>query len=160
MIWKVGLSLVVVVAGLAGAIGLGAEDEKLAVTGIEAVHRDGQTFVMWRDAAEGAAGARCRYSLYRSSKPITEPTLRQAHLVYRGVVNNSAKLFGADFRATDRLDPDKPTVTLPFRGRPLDGFPLAISSSQIRARVRAGLPIEWLVPPAVAEAIRNNRLYL
>jgi nicotinic acid mononucleotide adenylyltransferase len=42
----------------------------------------------------------------------------------------------------------------------LVGFPLAISSSQIRARVKAGLPIEALVPRAVAEAIRNSRLYL
>ncbi|HVM48672.1 MAG TPA: nicotinate (nicotinamide) nucleotide adenylyltransferase [Candidatus Acidoferrum sp.] len=48
----------------------------------------------------------------------------------------------------------------PFRGRWLTGFPLGVSSSQIRARVRAGLGIEHLVPTAVAEAIRNNRLYL
>jgi nicotinate-nucleotide adenylyltransferase len=48
----------------------------------------------------------------------------------------------------------------PFRGRALEGFPLAVSSSQIRIRVRAGLPIDLLVTPAVAEAIRNNQLYL
>jgi nicotinate-nucleotide adenylyltransferase len=48
----------------------------------------------------------------------------------------------------------------PFRGRTLTGFPLGVSSSQIRARVKAGLPIADLVPAAVAEAIRNNRLYL
>jgi nicotinate-nucleotide adenylyltransferase len=48
----------------------------------------------------------------------------------------------------------------PFRGRMLAGFPLGVSSSQIRARVKAGLPVEPLVPAAVAEAIRNNRLYL
>jgi nicotinate-nucleotide adenylyltransferase len=48
----------------------------------------------------------------------------------------------------------------PFRGRWLKGFPLAVSSLEIRARLKAGLPIEPLVPPAVAEAIRNNRLYL
>lgn len=48
----------------------------------------------------------------------------------------------------------------PFRGRTLAGFPLGVSSSQIRARVRAGRSIEPLVPAAVAEAIRNNRLYL
>jgi nicotinate-nucleotide adenylyltransferase len=48
----------------------------------------------------------------------------------------------------------------PFRGRKLAGFPLGVSSSQIRGRVKAGLPIELLVPGAVAEAIRNNRLYL
>ena len=48
----------------------------------------------------------------------------------------------------------------PFRGRWLAGFPLGISSSQIRSRVKAGLSIDHLVPCAVAEAILNNRLYL
>lgn len=48
----------------------------------------------------------------------------------------------------------------PFQGRSLIGFPLGVSSSQIRARVKAGQPIEHLVPAAVAEAIRNNGLYL
>jgi len=48
----------------------------------------------------------------------------------------------------------------PFRGRELRGFPLALSASQIRERVRAGLSVDWLVPGPVAEAIRNNRLYL
>jgi len=53
-----------------------------------------------------------------------------------------------------------PNFPTPFRGRTLKGFPVEISSSQIRARVKAGLPIESLVPPIVAEAIHNNRLYL
>jgi nicotinate-nucleotide adenylyltransferase len=48
----------------------------------------------------------------------------------------------------------------PFRGRTLKGFPLGVSSSQIRQRVQAGLAIDHLVPEAVAEAIRQNRLYL
>ena len=51
-------------------------------------------------------------------------------------------------------------LPLPFRGRVLGGFPLGISSSQIRPRVKAGRWIEPLVPAAVAEAIRNYRLYL
>jgi nicotinate-nucleotide adenylyltransferase len=53
-----------------------------------------------------------------------------------------------------------PAVAPPFRLRVLTGFPLGVSSSQVRARVRAGLPIDGLVPPGVLEAIRNNRLYL
>jgi nicotinate-nucleotide adenylyltransferase len=53
-----------------------------------------------------------------------------------------------------------PAVSAPFRLRVLTGFPLGVSSSQIRARVCAGLPLDGLVPPAVNEAIRNNRLYL
>lgn len=48
----------------------------------------------------------------------------------------------------------------PFRGRMLKGFPVGISASQIRERVKAGRPIDHLAPPAVAEAIRNYRLYL
>ena len=48
----------------------------------------------------------------------------------------------------------------PFRGKWLQGFPLAVSSSQIRARVGAGGAIDQLVPTAGAEVIRNNRLYL
>lgn len=48
----------------------------------------------------------------------------------------------------------------PFRGQFLNGFPLALSASQIRERVKASLPIDLLVPPGVAELIRNNALYL
>lgn len=47
----------------------------------------------------------------------------------------------------------------PFRGHLLKGFPLGVSSSQIRARIKAGQPIDQLVPAAVAEAIRNSALY-
>lgn len=47
-----------------------------------------------------------------------------------------------------------------FRIKRLTGFPTAISSSQVRHRVAAGLPVDDLVPGPVAEAIRNNRLYL
>jgi len=47
----------------------------------------------------------------------------------------------------------------PFRGRMLSGFPLGVSSSQIRARVKSGQPIEHLTLAAVAEAIRNQGLY-
>lgn len=58
--------------------------------------------------------------------------------------------------------PGEPTGNLPsgFRQHTLAGFAMGVSSSQIRARVRAGLPVEQLVPQPVAEAIRNNRLYL
>lgn len=48
----------------------------------------------------------------------------------------------------------------PFQGIYLRGFPADISASAIRKRIQSGLPIDHLVPSAVAEAIRNNRLYL
>jgi nicotinate-nucleotide adenylyltransferase len=72
--------------------------------------------------------------------------------------NELARL--AEFVAIQR--PDQVTVVFPapFRGRTFTGFPFGVSSSQIRARVKAGLPVDHLVPPPVAEAIRNNRLYL
>jgi nicotinate-nucleotide adenylyltransferase len=58
--------------------------------------------------------------------------------------------------------PGQPTAEfpVPFRGRALRGYPLGVSSSQIRERIRGNLPIDHLVKPEVAEAIRNNRLYL
>jgi nicotinate-nucleotide adenylyltransferase len=58
--------------------------------------------------------------------------------------------------------PGEPSTPLPppFHGQALQGFPLGVSASQIRARIKAGQPIDLLVGPAVAEAIRNNRLYL
>jgi len=48
----------------------------------------------------------------------------------------------------------------PFRGQQLGGFRVGISSSQIRARLRAGRTIDFLVPPAVAADLHNNLLYL
>jgi nicotinate-nucleotide adenylyltransferase len=48
----------------------------------------------------------------------------------------------------------------PFRVRLLEGWSFAISSSRIRERVREGMSVDLFVPRAVAEAIRNNRLYL
>ena len=47
----------------------------------------------------------------------------------------------------------------PFRVQTLRGVPLGISSSQVRARIRAGLPVEGLVPPAVAEALQKEGWY-
>jgi nicotinate-nucleotide adenylyltransferase len=57
--------------------------------------------------------------------------------------------------------PGEHTLPLPppFRGVLLSGFPLGVSSSQIRERVRAGLPIDLLTGPVVAEAIRAGGLY-
>ncbi|MBI5385030.1 MAG: nicotinate (nicotinamide) nucleotide adenylyltransferase [Verrucomicrobia bacterium] len=49
---------------------------------------------------------------------------------------------------------------VPFRVRTLGGFPLAVSSSQVRQRVKARQAVTHLVPAAVAEFIYNNRLYL
>ena len=65
-----------------------------------------------------------------------------------------------EFIAIPRPGEGTPTAPAGFRVRALRGFPLGLSSSQIRERVRAGKTIDHLVPPAVAETIRNSRLYL
>jgi len=72
--------------------------------------------------------------------------------------NELARL--AQFSAIPRPGETATSFPAPFRGRMLTGFQCGISSSQIRKRVHDGLPIDHLVPAPVAEAIRNNRLYL
>jgi nicotinate-nucleotide adenylyltransferase len=68
-------------------------------------------------------------------------------------------------RLTEFLIVPRPGETPPalppnFHGRALRGWPLAVSSSEIRARVKAGAAISHLVPATVEEAIRQNGLYL
>jgi nicotinate-nucleotide adenylyltransferase len=65
-----------------------------------------------------------------------------------------------DFIIIPRPGEPPGVLSPPFRQHLLKGFPLGVSSSQIRARARAGLALEGLVPGPVAEAIRNNGLYL
>ncbi|HLX68337.1 MAG TPA: nicotinate (nicotinamide) nucleotide adenylyltransferase [Verrucomicrobiae bacterium] len=65
----------------------------------------------------------------------------------------------AEFVVVPRPGESEPSFPKPFRGHVLKGFPLAVSSSQIRARIKAGQPIEQLVPATVAEAIRSSFLY-
>jgi nicotinate-nucleotide adenylyltransferase len=66
----------------------------------------------------------------------------------------------AQFIVIPRPGRGVPALPPPFQGRALEGFPLGVSSSQIRARIRNGQSIDHLVAPAAAEAIRNYRLYL
>jgi nicotinate-nucleotide adenylyltransferase len=58
--------------------------------------------------------------------------------------------------------PGEPAAVLPapFRLRPLRGWPLRISSSEIRQRVAAGRPVRHLLPAGVAEVVADERLYL
>jgi nicotinate-nucleotide adenylyltransferase len=94
----------------------------------------------------------------------------RAELFYLIGADNAAKLNEwreaselarlAQFVATPRPGETPVNFPAPFRGRTLKGFPLAVSSSEIRARVKAGLPLESLVSPPVAEAMRAAKLYL
>jgi nicotinate-nucleotide adenylyltransferase len=65
----------------------------------------------------------------------------------------------AEFVVVPRPGDEATSFPAPFRGRSLAGFPLGVSSSQIRARVLDGRLIDPLVPPAVAEAIKNSGVY-
>jgi len=47
----------------------------------------------------------------------------------------------------------------PFRVKQLGGWPLRLSSSQVRSRVKINQTIERLVPFGVAEVIAQNELY-
>lgn len=107
------------VATLALSLPTGILADDLKVTDIRAIHRNGQTFVTWKDVAEGEDGAKVRYSLYRSDRPITADNLDKAERCSHGIVNNSAKLFGSAFNLKDRLDPKKPTATIEEDGKPL-----------------------------------------
>ncbi len=73
----------------------------------------------WTDVAAGEDGAKVRYSLYRSDRPITADNLKQAELCYHGVLSNSARLFGTAFNMKDRLDPKKPYSIVEEGGKPL-----------------------------------------
>ena len=94
----------------------------------------------------------------------------QAELFYLIGADNVAKLPEwrepqelarlAEFVAIPRPGETPMNFPPPFRGRMLTGFPFAVSSSQIRARVNAGLTIEHLVSPAVAGAIHTAKLYV
>ena len=80
------------------------------------------------------------------------------HLSLWREANNLAQ--AVEFVVVPRPGEAPTSASPPFRARSLRGFPFAVSASQIRDRVRAGLCIDWLVPRAVAEAIRNEHLYL
>jgi nicotinate-nucleotide adenylyltransferase len=71
-----------------------------------------------------------------------------------------AELAGlAHFVVVPRPGQAEPAFPAPFRGHMLKGFPLGVSSSQIRARVKAGLPVDDLLPPGVAEAVLGGGFY-
>lgn len=89
------------------------------VTGINVIHHHGQTFVTWKDVAEGEAGAQYRYTLYRSPHLITQTNLAKADVCFQGVLNHSGKLFGSAFNQKDRLDPAKPMATIEESSQPL-----------------------------------------
>lgn len=65
-----------------------------------------------------------------------------------------------EFVVVPRPGESEPSFSKPFRGHILKGFPLGVSSSEIRQRIKAGQPVDHLVPAAVAEAIRMSSVYV
>lgn len=115
--------------------------------------------------------------IHRGGISYTVDTLRAysdkfpgAQLFYLIGADNAAKLNEwrdpatlarlAEFVAVPRPGGATGVFPAPFRGRTLKGFPFGVSSSEIRARVKAGLPIDHLVPAAVAGAIREAGIYI
>jgi len=131
----------------------GPEPERPRVTGIRAVHRHGQTFVTWKDAADGEAGAGFRYSLHRSDQPITPDNLAKAELCYHGVLNNSAKLFGSAFNQKDRQNPDTPKFSLWENGKLVSkGMPTSVIKD-------GGQPLPMWSGLAVRTAQKEGKSY-
>lgn len=64
-----------------------------------------------------------------------------------------------DFIVIPRPGTPHLAVMEPFTLRPLRGWPLGVSSSEIRQRIREGLPVDHLLPPHVAVAIAVDRGY-
>ena len=78
-----------------------------------------------------------------------------------GRVLELARIGVATRPGSDRSELERVVGSLPRSGR-VELFPitpLAVSSSEVRERVRAGLPIDDLVPEAVAAEIRRLDLY-
>lgn len=114
------------------------------------LHRGGVSYTIetLRDYAKRFPGAQMFY-LIGGDHAQKLPSWREA--------DELARL--AEFIVVPRPGEAEAHIPKPFRGRTLKGFPLGVSSSQIRARIKAGHPIDHLVPATVAEAIRDSKLY-
>jgi nicotinate-nucleotide adenylyltransferase len=115
------------------------------------LHRGGISYTIdtVRDYQRRFAGAELFYLIGADHVP-TLPSWREAEAL-AGLVQ---------FVVIPRPGQTPAPLPSPFQGRQLGGFPLGVSSSQLRARVKAGLSLRGLVPDAVAEAIGNSGLYL
>lgn len=65
-------------------------------SGVCAQFQSGQTFVTWKDKADGLAGNSWRYKVVRATTPITAGNYTSATEIAGYITNNSAQLFGGD----------------------------------------------------------------
>jgi nicotinate-nucleotide adenylyltransferase len=128
---------------LAGQQQVEIDDQEIARGGVS------YTIDTVRSYVERYPGAHLFYLIGADHVPLLHKWREAAHL---------AEL--VEFVVISRPGEIPVRLTSPFRGQALRGFPVGISSSQIRERLRSGRSVDYLVPSAVAEAIRNNKLYL
>ena len=102
-----------------------------------------------RDYARRFPGATLHYLIGADHVP-TLPKWREAERLAEMV----------DFIVIPRPGEAPTALPSPFRLRLLSGFPLRVSSSEIRERVRMNRSIRHLTTDTVAQAIQNNGLYL
>jgi nicotinate-nucleotide adenylyltransferase len=127
---------------LAGKTNYAIDDQEIRRTGIS------YTIETARDYAKKFPQAKLFYLVGADNIP-TLNEWREA--------NELAKLL--EFAAIPRSGKTAADFPRPFQGRMLQGFPFEVSSSEIRARAKAGLPIDLLVPPFVAQAIHASGAY-
>lgn len=101
-------------------------------SGMAVVHRDGQSWVSWRDRAEGSDGESYRYRLYRAATPIeSDDDLVGATPIVDGILNHSGQLFGGAFTPAQRLDATLPMAVLEDLGEPLPPWSgLAVATAE------------------------------
>ncbi|HWB78301.1 MAG TPA: hypothetical protein VG755_25220 [Nannocystaceae bacterium] len=101
-------------------------------SGMAVVHRDGQSWVSWRDRAEGTDGESYRYRLYRAATPIaSDEDLVGLTPVVDGILNHSGQLFGGAFTPAQRLDATLPMAVREDLGEPLPAWSgLAVATTE------------------------------
>lgn len=101
-----------------------------------------------RDAAARHPGA-VLYWLIGADHVATLPQWREAETLAALV----------EFVVIPRPGEAPPTLPAGYRLHHLGGWPLKVSASEIRARIREGRPVDHLVPPHVASVLETERLY-
>lgn len=91
--------------------------QDLEVTDIKVTHKNGQTFITWKDIAEGEEGAKYFYSIYRSDSIITEENKGKPYSY--NILNNSGILFGGAFNVKSRASDKTPMTIFEVKGEPL-----------------------------------------
>jgi hypothetical protein len=103
---------------------------------VQTTFQNGQTFVTWPDVVQCASGstscpgnANYRYSMYRSTSPLSSSNCTSGTLVASSIANNSAQLIGGNpndnggdgesYTQANRQNSTLPQVVLSYQGTPL-----------------------------------------